>query len=125
MAPGALVISAYAVCPDVTATVTPDLKCPNERGSLLWVQLSPGRHRLGGSALAQVFAQLGDSCPDLDEPGSLESAFNVTQELLKERVLTAGHDVSDGGFLGCVLEMAFAGNCGVTVSVPAPPPGVT
>ncbi|XP_058684509.1 phosphoribosylformylglycinamidine synthase isoform X4 [Poecile atricapillus] len=125
MAPGALVISAYAVCPDVTATVTPDLKCPNERGSLLWVQLSPGRHRLGGSALAQVFAQLGDSCPDLDEPGSLESAFNVTQELLKERVLTAGHDISDGGFLGCVLEMAFAGNCGVTVSVPAPPPGVT
>ncbi|XP_068035065.1 phosphoribosylformylglycinamidine synthase [Anomalospiza imberbis] len=125
MAPGALVISAYAVCPDVTATVTPDLKCPNERGSLLWVQLNPGRHRLGGSALAQVFAQVGDACPDLDEPGSLESAFNVTQELLRERVLTAGHDVSDGGLLGCVLEMAFAGNCGVTISVPAPPPGVT
>ncbi|XP_062368155.1 phosphoribosylformylglycinamidine synthase [Cinclus cinclus] len=125
MAPGALVISAYAVCPDVTATVTPDLKCPNERGALLWVQLNPGQHRLGGSALAQVFAQLGDSCPDLDEPGHLESAFNVTQELLQERVLTAGHDVSDGGLLGCVLEMAFAGNCGVTLSVPAPPPGVT
>ncbi|XP_053825172.1 LOW QUALITY PROTEIN: phosphoribosylformylglycinamidine synthase, partial [Vidua macroura] len=125
MAPGALVISAYAVCPDVTATVTPDLKCPNERGSLLWVQLNPGRHRLGGSALAQVFAQVGDDCPDLDEPGSLESAFNVTQELLRERVLLAGHDVSDGGLLGCVLEMAFAGNCGVTVGVPAPPPGVT
>ncbi|XP_058678990.1 phosphoribosylformylglycinamidine synthase [Ammospiza caudacuta] len=125
MAPGALVISAYAVCPDVTATVTPDLKCPNDRGTLLWVQLNPGRHRLGGSALAQVFAQVGDESPDLDRPQSLESAFNVTQELLKERVVTAGHDVSDGGLLGCVLEMAFAGNCGVTVTVPAPPAGVT
>uniref|UniRef100_A0A674HUL2 Phosphoribosylformylglycinamidine synthase n=2 Tax=root TaxID=1 RepID=A0A674HUL2_TAEGU len=125
MAPGSLVISAYAVCPDVTATVTPDLKCPHGRGSLLWVQLSPGQHRLGGSALAQVFSQLGDVCPDLDEPGNLESAFNVTQQLLEERVLTAGHDVSDGGMLGCLLEMAFAGNCGVTVTVPAPPPGVT
>uniref|UniRef100_UPI0023EC5931 phosphoribosylformylglycinamidine synthase n=1 Tax=Agelaius phoeniceus TaxID=39638 RepID=UPI0023EC5931 len=125
MAPGALVISAYAVCPDVTATVTPDLKCPNDRGALLWVQLNPGRHRLGGSALAQVFAQVGDDCPDLEQPQSLESAFNVTQQLLKERALLAGHDVSDGGLLGCVLEMAFAGNCGATVSVPAPPPGVT
>uniref|UniRef100_UPI000B4C70D2 phosphoribosylformylglycinamidine synthase n=1 Tax=Lonchura striata TaxID=40157 RepID=UPI000B4C70D2 len=93
--------------------------------TLLWVQLNPGRHRLGGSALAQVFAQLGDDVPDLDEPGSLEGAFNVTQELLQERALLAGHDVSDGGLLGCVLEMAFAGNCGVTVGVPAPPPGVT
>ncbi|XP_056366815.1 phosphoribosylformylglycinamidine synthase [Oenanthe melanoleuca] len=125
LAPGALVISTYAVCPDVTATVTPDLKCPNERGALLWVQLNPGQHRLGGSALAQVFAQVGDTCPDLDEPGRLQSAFEVTQELIKERVLTAGHDVSDGGLLGCVLEMAFAGNCGVTVTLPAPPAGAT
>ena len=29
---GSLVISAYAVCPDITATVTPDLKCPEGRG---------------------------------------------------------------------------------------------
>ncbi|XP_032942555.1 phosphoribosylformylglycinamidine synthase-like, partial [Catharus ustulatus] len=125
MAPGSLVISAYAVCPDVTATVTPDLKCPDERGSLLWVPLTPGRHRLGGSALAQVFSQLGQEPPDLDEPERLRAAFGVTQELIKERVVTAGHDVSDGGLLGCLLEMAIAGNCGVTVTVPAPPPGVT
>lgn len=30
---GSLVISAYAVCPDITATVTPDLKCPGGRGT--------------------------------------------------------------------------------------------
>lgn len=29
---GSLVISAYAVCPDITATVTPDLKHPAGRG---------------------------------------------------------------------------------------------
>ncbi|XP_064256733.1 LOW QUALITY PROTEIN: phosphoribosylformylglycinamidine synthase-like [Passer domesticus] len=118
MTPGALVISAYAVCPDVTPPVTPDLKCPDDGGTLLWVQLNPGRHRLGGSALAQVFAQVGDECPDLDDPGSLGSAFRVTQQLLQERVLLSGHDVSDGGLLGCALEMAFAGNCGLTLSVP-------
>lgn len=30
---GALVISAYAVCPDITATVTPDLEDPDGKGN--------------------------------------------------------------------------------------------
>ncbi|XP_069738677.1 phosphoribosylformylglycinamidine synthase [Phaenicophaeus curvirostris] len=117
MAPGTLVVSAYAVCPDITATVTPDLKCPQGRGAVLWVPLSPGRHRLGGSALAQVFAQLGDACPDLEDPKNLVAAFEVTQELIKGRVLSAGHDVSDGGLVGAALEMAFAGNCGLRLDL--------
>ncbi|KAM9609502.1 phosphoribosylformylglycinamidine synthase isoform 3-T3 [Morphnus guianensis] len=122
LAPGTLVVSAYAVCPDITATVTPDLKCPDGKGALLWVQLSPGRHRLGGSALAQVFSQLGDACPDLEDPEVLAAAFRVTQRLIEERALRGGHDVSDGGLLGCLLEMAFAGNCGLQVDVAAVPP---
>ena len=32
---GALVISAYAVCPDITATVTPDLEDPDGKGQFL------------------------------------------------------------------------------------------
>ncbi|XP_022451409.1 phosphoribosylformylglycinamidine synthase isoform X1 [Delphinapterus leucas] len=118
-APGSLVISAYAVCPDVTATVTPDLKCPGGRGHLLYVPLSPGRHRLGGTALAQCFSQLGEQPPDLDLPENLVRAFGVTQGLLKDRLLCSGHDVSDGGLITCLLEMAFAGNCGIEVAVPA------
>ena len=34
---------------------------------------------------------------------------------LLDRRLEAGHDISDGGLLVAVLEMAFAGNCGVTI----------
>ncbi|XP_064904264.1 phosphoribosylformylglycinamidine synthase [Columba livia] len=117
MAPGTLVISAYAVCPDITATVTPDLKCPQGQGVLLWVPLSPGCHRLGGSALAQVFGQLGDTSPDLENPKNLVAAFGVTQSLIQEGALCAGHDVSDGGLLVALLEMAFAGNCGIRVTL--------
>ncbi|XP_033929405.1 phosphoribosylformylglycinamidine synthase [Melopsittacus undulatus] len=117
MAPGTLVISAYAVCPDITATVTPDLKCPEGKGALLWVPLSPGRHRLGGSALAQVFSQLGEDPPDLEDPKNLDGAFRVTQSLIQERALSAGHDVSDGGLITCVLEMGFAGNCGLQLEL--------
>ncbi|XP_007950424.1 phosphoribosylformylglycinamidine synthase [Orycteropus afer afer] len=119
-APGSLVISAYAVCPDITATVTPDLKHPGGKGRLLYVPLSPGRHRLGGTALAQCFSQLGEQPPDLDLPENLVRAFTITQGLLKDRRLCSGHDVSDGGLITCLLEMAFAGNCGIEVDVPAP-----
>lgn len=39
--------------------------------------------RLGGSALAQCYKQLGDTPPDLDNPVALKSLFKVTQKLLK------------------------------------------
>lgn len=119
-APGSLVISAYAVCPDITATVTPDLKSPGQGGALLYVPLSPGKHRLGGSALAQCYSQLGQQPPDLEDPQTLVSCFKVTQQLIKERVLSAGHDVSDGGLVTCLLEMAFAGNVGLEVALSSP-----
>ncbi|XP_071786340.1 phosphoribosylformylglycinamidine synthase-like isoform X2 [Asterias amurensis] len=116
-APGALVISAYVGCPDINATVTPDLNCPNGCGSILFVDLSCGQRRLGGSALAQCYKQLGDTVPDMDNPGMLAQAFNIMQELITEGLLTSGHDVSDGGLITCLLEMTFAGNCGMEVNI--------
>uniref|UniRef100_A0A4W6D2E1 Phosphoribosylformylglycinamidine synthase n=1 Tax=Lates calcarifer TaxID=8187 RepID=A0A4W6D2E1_LATCA len=123
-APGALVISAYAVCPDITATVTPDLEDPDGKGVLLWVPLSPGRHRLGGSALAQCYSQLGDCSPDLDQPALLTACFSTTQTLICDRLLSAGHDISDGGLISCLLEMAFAGNRGIDVELSSQGAGV-
>ena len=82
MYPGTLVVSTYAPCPDITATVTPDLKCPEGEGQLLWVTLGGGRCRLGGSALAQCYRQIGNEAPDLDCPERLVSAFTVVQKLL-------------------------------------------
>ncbi|XP_034036272.1 phosphoribosylformylglycinamidine synthase [Thalassophryne amazonica] len=123
-APGALVISAYAVCPDITATVTPDLEDPNGEGALLWVPVSAGRCRLGGSALAQCYSQLGDCSPDLDQPQILTACFNTTQTLIHDHLLSAGHDISDGGLISCLLEMAFAGNRGIDVDLSSQGNGV-
>ncbi|XP_050416850.1 phosphoribosylformylglycinamidine synthase [Patella vulgata] len=119
-APGTLVISVYAPCPDITATVTPDLKLPNNTGCLLYIKLSKDKYRLGGTALAQCYKQIGNITPDLDIPQELVVMFNITQSLLKDRLLTAGHDVSDGGLVTCLLEMAFAGNCGLNVNLTVP-----
>jgi phosphoribosylformylglycinamidine synthase len=115
-APGELVISAYVTCPDITQTVTPALELPG-RGRLLLIDLGGGRHRLGGSALAQVYSELGDEPPDVSDAAALARAFKAVQELISVRLVAAGHDRSDGGLITTLLEMAFAGNCGIDVAL--------
>ncbi|CAD5113783.1 DgyrCDS2951 [Dimorphilus gyrociliatus] len=115
ISPGTLVISNYVSCSDITLTVTPDLKCSN--GVIFYVPLSPGKSRLGGSALAQVFGQIGCNSPDLEDCNYFKKVFNITSNDIADKFLTSGHDVSDGGLITCLLEMAFAGNCGLEVNI--------
>ena len=116
--PGTLVISAYVTCPDITKTVTPDLKAPG-KSKLLYIDLGSGQNRLGGSALAQVFNQVGDTSPDLDDPDLLTRTFIAVQNLIADRLILAGHDRSDGGLATTLLEMAFSGNCGIEINLEA------
>lgn len=113
--PGELVISAYATMPDINKIVTPDIKNPGK--SELWlIDLGNKKCRLGGSALAQAYNQLGDESPDVDDPKILKRSFSAIQQMIKEGLILAGHDRSDGGLITAVLEMAFSGNCGVKIS---------
>ncbi|HYA89103.1 MAG TPA: phosphoribosylformylglycinamidine synthase [Nitrospirota bacterium] len=114
--PGTLVISAYVTCPDITRTVTPDLKAPG-KSNLLFIDLGSGHNRLGGSSLAQVFGQVGDTSPDLGDPDLLIRTFTAVQNLIADRLILAGHDRSDGGLATTLLEMAFSGNCGIEINL--------
>uniref|UniRef100_F1KRI4 phosphoribosylformylglycinamidine synthase n=2 Tax=Ascaris suum TaxID=6253 RepID=F1KRI4_ASCSU len=113
-APGTLVLSAYAPCPNVARVVTPDLKGAANGGPsrLIYVRFGNdgSQHRLGGTALAQCLKQLGDTTCDIEDFDLFTKAFDITQVLIKGNRILAGHDVSDGGLIVCVLEMAFAGN---------------
>ncbi len=114
--PGTLVISAYAPATDITKVVTPDIKHPG--GSvLLHVDLAKGQRRIGGSALLQCFNQFGDESPDIEDAGILRRAFGAVQAMIKEGVVLAGHDISDGGLIVAALEMAFSGNCGLALNM--------
>ncbi|KAJ2947021.1 hypothetical protein O0L34_g16365 [Tuta absoluta] len=115
--PGTLVVSTYAPCPDITLKIEPPLL---KEGSALVHAPLTNKHRLGGSALAQCYKQLGDMTPDLDDPALLKSLFKITQKLLKEKKLLSGHDVSEGGFITTVLEMGIGGLRGLTLDVQAP-----
>lgn len=101
--------------------VTPDLKL-GDAGVLIHVDLAAGARRLGGSALAQAYNQLGHECPDVSAQ-QLAPMWEVTQSLLAAGHLSAGHDISDGGIATALLEMAFAGNCGIQVDLPLPAGG--
>ena len=119
-APGELTITCYVTCPDITKTVNPDLKCPADGSKLLFVDLGKGNNRLGGTAFAQVFNQLGDTSPDLDDFGLLKKSVETTQDLIDRRLILSGHDRSDGGIAVTLMEMAFAGNCSIDVTLPNP-----
>ena len=121
--PRELVISAYAVMEDITKIATPDLKRPG-RSVLIHIDLGLGQARLGGSALAQTLGQIGYPPPDMDDPALVGRAFAAVQELLAQDLILAGHDVSDGGLIVTLLEMAFSGNCGLEVETNGPAPAL-
>ena len=114
--PLSLVITAFGRVEDVRLTVTPELKTV-EDNALLLIDLGEGQNALGGSALAQVYRQLGNKAPDVHSPERLLGFFNTIQKLLSEQKLLAYHDRSDGGLFVTLAEMAFAGHCGINVDI--------
>jgi len=116
-APMSLVISAFAPVTDVRRTVTPQLQTGQGETDLLLIDLGHGRNRVGGSALVQVYRELGAEAPDLDKPQDLKNLFALVQQLNAADLLLAYHDRSDGGLLATVAEMAFAGHCGVDLQL--------
>lgn len=117
VAPVSLIISAFAAVDNVDRTLTPQLRTDRGDTVLIAVDLGRGKNRLGGSILAQVTQQVGDSAPDVDDPQDLRNFFDTIQRLNREGKLLAYHDRSDGGFMATVAEMAFAGHCGVSLNV--------
>jgi phosphoribosylformylglycinamidine synthase len=119
LAPISLIISAFAPVRDVRRTLTPVLRLDRGPSALLLVDLGRGRNRLGMSCLAQVFNAAGGEPADLDDPMLLCAFAAALIELRTRGLLLAYHDRSDGGLLVTLAEMAFAGHCGLDVTLAA------
>ena len=115
--PVSLVISGFAPVEDVRKTLTPQLRTDKGATDLILIDLGKGQNRLGGSALAQVYKQLGDSTPDVDDAADLKGLFSAIQGLNAEGLLLAYHDRADGGLLATLAEMAFAGHTGIDIEM--------
>jgi phosphoribosylformylglycinamidine synthase len=116
-APLSLIISAFAPVLDVRKTLTPQLRTDQGETDLILIDLGKGQNRLGGSALAQVYKQVGNEAPDVDDARVLKLFFAVIQALNELGFLLAYHDRSDGGLFATICEMAFAGRTGVRIEL--------
>ncbi|MCG7591132.1 MULTISPECIES: phosphoribosylformylglycinamidine synthase [Halomonadaceae] len=115
--PLSLVVTGFAPVTDALATLTPQINLEQDESDLILIDLGNGQNRLGGSALAQVYGQVGDECPDVDDPEDLKAFFEVIQGLNRDGKLLAYHDRSDGGLLVTLLEMAFAAHAGLEIKL--------
>ncbi len=115
--PLSLIVSGFAPVVDVRQTLTPQLRLDKGATDLILIDLGRGQNRLGGSILAQVYGKLGREVPDVDDAEDLQAFFAVIQGLNADGLLQAYHDRSDGGLLTTVLEMAFAGHCGLDLNL--------
>lgn len=117
--PISLVVTAFANTTDARKTLTPQLRTEEKFGEtkLILIDLGNGKNRMGGSSLAQVYNQLGDTAPDVDNPEQLKTFFAGIQQLNADNKLLAYHDRSDGGLLTTLTEMAFAGHCGLDIDI--------
>jgi phosphoribosylformylglycinamidine synthase len=116
-APLSLIVTAFAPVMDVRKTLTPQLRTDQGETDLILVDLGKGANRLGGSALAQVYGQIGDEAPDVDDPRVLRLFFHVIQAMNELGFAYAYHDRSDGGLFATICEMAFAGHTGVRIDL--------
>ncbi|MCK2041390.1 phosphoribosylformylglycinamidine synthase [Chromohalobacter sp. TMW 2.2308] len=116
-APLTLNITGFAPVTDAMRTLTPQLRLDQDESDLILIDLGQGQNRLGGSALAQVYGQVGDACPDLEDAEDLKAFFSVIQGLNADGKLLAYHDRSDGGLLVTLLEMAFAARGGLEIKL--------
>ncbi|CAP43099.1 phosphoribosylformylglycinamidine synthase [Bordetella petrii] len=117
VAPVSLIVTAFAPVGDARASLTPQLRTDAGDSVLIVIDLGRGRHRMGGSILAQAYNQVGTSVPDIDAPQDLRSFFITIRTLAEAGVLLAYHDRSDGGLFATLCEMAFAGRTGISVNL--------
>lgn len=115
--PVSLIVSAFAPVQDIRRSLTPQLRTDAGDTALILIDLGRGKNRMGASALAQVFQQLGNCTPDVDSPQDLKNFFAAIQQLNTQGDLLAYHDRSDGGLFATLCEMAFAGRAGVSVNL--------
>ncbi|TVT81266.1 phosphoribosylformylglycinamidine synthase [Pseudomonas sp. H3(2019)] len=115
--PMSLIVTGFAPVTDIRQTLTPQLRMDKGTTDLILIDLGRGQNRMGASILAQVHGKLGKQAPDVDDAEDLKAFFAVIQGLNADGHLLAYHDRSDGGLLTSVVEMAFAGHCGLSLNL--------
>ena len=109
--PGTVIISAAAEVSDVTKTISPVI-INDTKTAIYYVDFSFDALKLGGSVLYQTLNKLGNDTPTVQDSEYFATAFTAVQELIANKLVLAGHDISEGGMITALLEMCFANTKG-------------
>lgn len=94
VSPLSVVITAFGVVRKIANTWTPALRRHEEVGEtlLMFVDLAEGVKAMGGSALAQVFGQIGNDVPDIRDVELFKDFFDAIEQLHESGIVLAYHD---------------------------------
>ncbi len=111
ISPGTVIVSSGAQVEDIRRVVSP-VMAREPKSSLYHIDFSFDTLRLGGSAFAQTQGKVGDDVPTVTNAEYFRDAFQALQDCIGRGLILAGHDVSAGGLVTCLLEMCFANTDG-------------
>lgn len=104
--PGTLIVSTVAAVKDVAKVVKAAMQ--SVESDFYYIPfVKDSNFALGGSAYYQTLNLVGNDIPEIDAE-YFKNSFNAVQNLIDEGIVLAGHDVSQGGMITTLLEMAFA-----------------
>ena len=112
--PPSPIVACFGLMPDVSRHSTPGLK---QAGSVLYAT-GPLRGALGGSLFAERHGRTGDPLPGFD-PVAERAAIALVVAAHARGLVLSVHDVSDGGLIQALAEMAFSGRAGLGFAVNA------
>ena len=107
-----LLITAIGIIPDIRAAITMDLKAP---GNLIYI-IGETLQELGGSEYYRLMGFLGCSVPKVRTKKS-RKAFKALIKAMDLGLVSACHDLSEGGLAVSAAEMAFTGGYGVELDL--------
>ena len=116
--PMTLNISSFSNVKDLNKSVTPEFSEADSTILHLWVH--EDKYRMGGSSLYQSFKLFGGPTPDIDDIAAFKSLFDGTQKLLEDELILSMHDISDGGMVTALIEMALCSNTGLDINLDYP-----
>ena len=100
---------------DVRNSITPELNT-SASSKLVHVALND-KKRLAQSVFSEVTQSNFNATPDLDDVVLFKSMFSSIQEMILNKRILALHDVSDGGLIVSLLEMAFTKKTGLNIQI--------
>ncbi|MBQ0022843.1 MAG: phosphoribosylformylglycinamidine synthase [Prevotellaceae bacterium] len=111
VSPGTVIVSSGGEVDDIRKVVSPVLVNDADT-TLLHIDFSFDTLKLGGSAFAQTLGKIGSDVPTVKNAEYFRDAFLAVNDLVKQELILAGHDISAGGLITTLLEMTFANQKG-------------